>query len=213
VPRDLVIIGCGGFGREAADVVDAINRVSPTWQFAGFVDDHPSAENVARVERRGSTVIGGLADVSNLRGPAMHFVVGVGSPAVRARLATAAETEGWTAATLIHPFAVVGANVILGSGTVICAHSAIGSDVTVGRHVHLDRAAQVGHDSVLGDFVTAHPAAVVSGNCHLKDAVELGTNSTLLPSVSIGSAAVVGAGACVTKDVAPGAVVRGVPAR
>jgi hypothetical protein len=30
--RPLVIIGCGHFGREVHDVVDAINEVEPTWE-------------------------------------------------------------------------------------------------------------------------------------------------------------------------------------
>lgn len=41
----------------------------------------------------------------------------------------------------------------------------------------------------------------------------LGHGSTILPGVTIGTGAVVGAGAVVTKDVAPFAIVAGVPAR
>lgn len=211
MPRDLVIVGCGGFGREVADVVDVINQISPTWNQVGFVDDSPNPENVARIERRGSSVLGPLDDELGRSG--IYFVIGIGDPASRARIAAKAEGAGWRAATLVHPTAAVGASVTLGAGTIVCAHTAIGSDVTVGRHVHLDRGVQVGHDSVLGSFVTAHPASVISGDCKLGDAVELGTNSTLLPAISIGAGAIVGASACVTKDVARGAVVRGVPAR
>jgi len=43
--------------------------------------------------------------------------------------------------------------------------------------------------------------------------VWFGANVTVLPGVSIGDGAVVGAGAVVTKDVPPHAVVVGVPAR
>ena len=39
----LVIVGCGGFGREVADVVDAINEIAPTFELLGFADDAPSA--------------------------------------------------------------------------------------------------------------------------------------------------------------------------
>ena len=42
---------------------------------------------------------------------------------------------------------------------------------------------------------------------------DIGTNATILPGVTIGKGSIVGAGAVVTKDVAPYAVVAGVPAR
>ena len=42
---------------------------------------------------------------------------------------------------------------------------------------------------------------------------DIGTNATILPGVTIGRGAIVGAGAVVTHDVAPFAIVAGVPAR
>lgn len=209
--QNLVIIGCGGFGREVADVVDAINRVEHIWNLLGFVDDAPSFENIARVERRGSFVIGNSKTL-DLDSPP-HFVVGIADADVRARLAAHAERERWLPATLAHPTAALGANLDLGPGSVVGAHVAIGSDVTVGRHVHLDRGAQVGHDSVLSDFVTVHPAAVISGANNIEAGVELGTNCTLLPGVTVGSRAVIGAAACVVSDVSAASRVKGIPAR
>jgi acetyltransferase-like isoleucine patch superfamily enzyme len=42
---------------------------------------------------------------------------------------------------------------------------------------------------------------------------DIGTNSTLLPGVTVGKGSIVGAGSVVTKDVEPFAIVAGVPAR
>lgn len=35
----LVIVGTGGHGREALDIVEAINARSSTFEFLGFIDD------------------------------------------------------------------------------------------------------------------------------------------------------------------------------
>lgn len=53
----------------------------------------------------------------------------------------------------------------------------------------------------------------VFGQVTIKDDVWIGTGAIILPNVTIGEAAIVGAGAVVTKDVAPRTVVVGNPAR
>lgn len=64
------------------------------------------------------------------------------------------------------------------------------------------------HDMIPSRRADMHPARVVIGK-----GVWFGANVTVLPGVSIGDGAVVGAGAVVTKDVPAGVVVVGVPAK
>ena len=49
-PRDLLIVGSGGLGREAVAAVRAINSVQPTFTLRGYLDDNP--------ERAGTEVDG-----------------------------------------------------------------------------------------------------------------------------------------------------------
>ena len=56
-------------------------------------------------------------------------------------------------------------------------------------------------------------AGALSGPVHVGSDVFIGARALILKGVSIGDGAVVGAGAVVTKDVAPGAIVGGNPAR
>lgn len=64
------------------------------------------------------------------------------------------------------------------------------------------------HDMDPSRRADMHPARVVIGR-----GVWFGANVTVLPGISIGDGAVVGAGAVVTRDVPAGAVVVGVPAK
>lgn len=80
----------------------------------------------------------------------------------------------------------------------------IGSDVSVSPHVHFITAS---HDVNCPHF------SPVSSPITVEDCVWIGARATVLGGVRIGFGAVVAAGAVVTRDVAPLAVVAGVPAR
>jgi UDP-N-acetylglucosamine acyltransferase len=73
-------------------------------------------------------------------------------------------------------------------------------------HVH------VGHDAQVGDGCELAPGARVGGFARLEDGVKLGMNSVVLPKVTVGKDARIGAGAVVTKDVPAGETWVGVPA-
>jgi acetyltransferase-like isoleucine patch superfamily enzyme len=103
----------------------------------------------------------------------------------------------------------------------------IGNHVWIGPQSYFDA-----RDLTLEDYVGWGPGAKVLGSTHTGRPVDLpiiqtdleirpvlvekwadiGTNATLLPGVTIGQGSIVGAGAVVTKDVPPYAIVAGVPA-
>lgn len=206
----LVIVGAGGFGRELLDVLRDADPNGEVWQFAGFVaNDTPPPGLLDRID---ATWLG--SDEEFLARPsADHFVIGIGDPGVRSRVAGLYEGAGLVTATLVHPTASIGRDVELGAGTVLCAQSSVTTNVRIGRHVHVDRVTTVGHDCVIEDFVTMHPGVVVSGNVRIGTRARLGTTSCILPNLTLGSDVSVGAGAVVTRSVPDGQTVVGVPAR
>ena len=205
---ELVIVGAGGHGRETLDIVEAINAVEPTWAFAGFVDD---GEVIAdRLERRDASLLGTtkiLADTDP------RYVIGIGSPAVRAKLEEQLTAWGRTAATLIHPAATVASDNRISDGVLLAAGARVTTNVTLGRHVHLNVNAVVSHDCVIGDYTTLSPGSLVNGDVQIGTGVFLGTGAIITPGITIGDHAVIGAGAVVVNDVPPGVTVKGVPAR
>jgi hypothetical protein len=100
----IVVVGCGGLGREVHDVVDALG---PSWDLVGYVDDDPSPANVALVEQRGARVIGGTLWFAGAP-PETRYVIGIGSGSTRRRIDERLTAAGFEPAVLVHPMATVG---------------------------------------------------------------------------------------------------------
>ena len=211
---DLVIVGAGGFGREVADVVHAVNESARNrvWNLHGIIDDNPNSTNLDLLARRGLRHLGTLDTFVN-QPPRPSYAIGIGNPAIRYRIATTLDAAGFTPATLIHPDATIGSQVHIGLGSVICAGARLTTNITLGRHVHVNLNATIGHDTTVGDFVSINPLASISGDCEIAREVTLGVGSSIINGLTVGQRAVVGGGACVIRPVAPGSTVVGVPAK
>lgn len=213
MPEPLVIVGCGGHGREVYGIVQAVNEAfGEPWKVLGFVDDAPSDVNLTRLDRLEVPFLGTVAQLAGMPVDA-RYVIGIGDPRVRARIAEKVGPKRAPAAPLVHPTASVGCDNHLGDGVVLFPGARVTTNVRLGRHVHVNQNATVGHDSVLDDCVSVNPLAAVSGDCHLEEAVLIGTTAAVLQGLSVGTGATVGAGACVVRPVPARAVVKGVPAR
>lgn len=209
--KPLVIIGCGGFGREVHDIVLAINAIEPTWDLMGYIDDAPSAENTRLVESRSTCVLGPLTWLDRRNEP-VWYVIGIGTGSIRATIDDRLRHRHQSA-TLIHPSATFGFDVRIGRGSVICAGARFTTNIHLGRHVHIHVGSTIGHDANLRDYTTVLPLSAISGSVTLQPKSGVGTNAAVLQGLTVGESSFVGAGACVVKNVPSDTIVRGVPAK
>jgi len=204
--KRVVIMGAGGFAREVADIVRDLGPDSG-YEMVGFVDVDDSRAGEVLNDTR---ILGSIASITE---QGLVGVAGAGEVAPRKRQVAEMLEAGIEPITLVHPSVVMSPFVRIGAGTIVTAGTIITNNVTIGEHVVLNLGVTVGHDVTIGDQCVLSPGVHISGWVTIEDECYFGTGAVVLPKLTIGRGAVVGAGAVVTKDVAPGAVVVGIPAR
>ena len=113
----------------------------------------------------------------------------------------------------IHPTALIMEDVEIGEGSFIGANSILTTNIKIGKHAILNRGIHIGHDCVIGDFFSAMPGSVVSGNVRIYDCVYLGNNSSIKEKLSIHSLTTIGMNGAVVKHIEEPGTYVGVPVK
>lgn len=211
LPRQrIVVIGAGGHARVVIDAARAAGH-----QVVGIF---------ARDAQTGAEVLGcpvlGRDDeaekiLGRMTGQVDSAVVAIGDNHVRAtvvsRLSEAMPQVAF--ATVVHPSAIISPTARIGDGAVVLAGAVVGVGASVGRHCIINTMASVDHDNQIEDFASVAPGAVLGGTVRVGTRTAVCLGARVIQGISIGSDAVIGAGATVVRDISDRVVVMGTPAR
>ena len=205
--KKIYILGAGGFGRELLWWIKDINKVTPTWEIGGFLDDDLHALDDKDCDYK---VVGTMKDWVPKEDE--EFALAIGTPAIKRKVVEMFKKKGAKFATVIHPTAMLSEFAHYGEGLSMFPYSKLSCDTYVGDFVSI-LSSPVGHDIRIGDY------SFIACNCNLIRNVVLGNDVFLAAGVSIaqdvhvGDGAFLGLGCVVVKDVRPGAKMFGNPAR
>ncbi|RZI82885.1 MAG: N-acetyltransferase [Rubrivivax sp.] len=129
--------------------------------------------------------------------------------------------------TRVWQYVVILPGAVIGQDANICSHCLIENDVIVGNRVTVKSGVQLWDGISLEDDVFVGPNVTFTNDPFprskqypesfprtvVKQGASIGANATILPGITIGEGAMVGAGSVVTKDVPPHTLVVGNPAR
>jgi len=119
--------------------------------------------------------------------------------------------------TKIGAFVEIQKGVLIGRRCKISSHSFLCEGVSIGDGVFIGHGVKFTNDifpravNADGTLQSASDWKVV--DTRVEDGASIGTNATILAGITVGKGSIVGAGAVVTRDVPPFAIVAGVPAR
>lgn len=207
--KKILIYGASFF--DVVKLIGAINRVSPTWNVLGFLDDTPGARGKVI---HGFPVLGGRELLPEYAGKeGVFFFNNINaSRTARRKVGELLSGQGCRMASLVHP-GVDLAYVQLGVGCIIPEGCVIGANVRIGDHVTVRYGCVISHDVTIGDDVLLGPGVTVGGRATIKQGSEIGAGATVMLEKTVGEFSTVGAGAVVARDVEPGVTVAGIPAR
>lgn len=194
----LAIFGTGGMGREAFDLA------SPYFECV-FVTDQPN----------GPVLDTPTIHPNDLRDDD-ELLLALGSSAHRRTLAE--RFAGCRFASLFAATSSVSRSATISEGALICDYALVNNSAVIGRHFQANVFSHVSHDCIVGDFVTLSPRVSVNGWVEIGDDVFIGAGAVIRNGspdrrLTIGKGSTIAMGAVVTKDVAPGETVAGVPAK
>lgn len=109
---------------------------------------------------------------------------------------------------LIHPSAVIGHYVTMGTGNIILPFTHIGPNTILGNDCFLTAKASIEHHNIVGSHCTCGPSVMTSGCVTIGECVRFGTGVFVEPHVVIGSNCLISSGTIVINNVPDNTIIR-----
>lgn len=206
--KDVYILGIGGSSPLFIDLAESCGYVVKGLY---HYNDSRTGETDHEIK-----ILGSFADLykQDIRG--INIMLSMGDMQIRKEVSEKLLSLGALIPTMIHPSAQVSrfariseVGVLIGAGCIIQA------DNNISSHAVIRDMALVCHQTNIGEYCFIGPKALIGAHTIVNDFSFIGQGATIVSGKvkEIGKNAIIGAGAVVTKPVAPNSTVVGSPAK
>jgi len=204
----LFIYCAGGVGRETYDIVNAADPDRKLWSEVCFIDDGLDSGHVCSARQFSFAQFQGSFSPTDCR-----VVIAHGEPSVRKSLLAKLCGAGYSLTRVIDGGARLSPSAQVGAGAIIYPHAYISSNAVIGENTIISVNSIIGHDSRIGKDTVVATTVSISGNCSIGSGCYIGTGACIKEGVHVGENTIIGMGSCVFRDIGPGMIVVGNPAR
>ncbi|WP_293651570.1 UDP-N-acetylbacillosamine N-acetyltransferase [uncultured Campylobacter sp.] len=145
--------------------------------------------------------------------PKHPIIIAIGNTLIRQKLQNLVLSSGFELITLIHPTAVIGSDVTIGTGSVVMPRAIINANSIIGDGVIINSGAIVEHDCIIGNFAHICPGVALAGGVNIGERTWIGIGSSIIQGIKIKSDITIGAGSVVVSDIDSGSIAYGNPCK
>jgi sugar O-acyltransferase (sialic acid O-acetyltransferase NeuD family) len=209
--ESIAIYGAGGFGKEVACLINAVNGVRNEWNFVGFFDDNQSLKDSSNYYGR---ILGGMEVLNSWETP-LSVVMAIANPKILELLVGRISNSKIVFPNLLAPDVLFldKGNIELGQGNVIGFRCFISCNVSLGNFNLMNIDVFMGHDSTIGSFNVFNPSVRISGEVTIGNSNSFGLSSSVLQQKCIENENVIAPHSAVYKDISVSGLYAGNPAR
>ena len=205
---DLIIVGAGGLGREVFSWLSQEIKEKHNYKIKGFIDDNPrSLDNFEYPAKILSSIDNYMPKYGD------QFVLSILDPKLKKQIVDSLSQRGARFYKLIHPISIIGTNVKIGEGCVICPNCILTNDIKIGNFVFINTNSTIGHDTIIGDFTSVNGNVDITGKVKVGKGCLFGVGAKVIPGRTIGDDVVIGAGSIVIRNIKSNESVFGNPAK
>jgi sugar O-acyltransferase (sialic acid O-acetyltransferase NeuD family) len=198
--KNIAVYGAGGFGKEVACLINAINEIEPRWNFIGFFDD---GKPKGYINEFGS-VLGDMEDL-NAYDESLAIVMSIGSPSIITKLVSEINNTNVYFPNLIAPDLIFldKTSFSMGKGNLFMFQSLVSCNVSIGDFNLFNCGVSLGHEVSMGSFNCMMSYVKISGEVSIGNTNFFGVSSVVLQGIKIGNNTTIGTNSVImrkTKD-------------
>ena len=190
----MIIIGAGNLGLHVLDIL-----LYENYQDEIVFFDETKKSTVAPFDK--FRIIQSIEEVREyLQKKSNTFISAIGNNRIRGKLTDRFEKIGGKLVSAISRRACLSTLNEIKNEVVIQPFVSVAHNVTFGKSCVIHANSVIGHDIILGNYVSVATLTTLIGPCEIGDYTFIGTNCTIMPGIKIGKNVIVGAGSIVNRN-------------